>query len=215
MKEIAIDPLLLVTEVATPGVVALEEDEEDELPTPPRSLKRKRLSTTLAPSSLLLSPSSTRPADGNFSPGQVLWASSMLSAVLDGKVMGDFEGADAQFLVDGVRRGALEVEVDHECTVGMDGFARNESLEKLDWLLERCLRKEEVIAEEVLEESKESEGGSESEVEADDEVKAETEEVLESDVEELGEFVSDEEEQPAVGEQSSSSDEVYSSEEDD
>lgn len=213
-----LDPALLTTKEFSPAPIAVEE--EDDLLVPP---KRRRVSLVLAPSSLLLLPPSERPAQAKFSPGQAVWATSMLEAVMDARVLaGDgYQGADCAFLVQAVVNGALEVEKDHIVGMGMDGHARDENMAKFDALLAKCLEKEVVVEKVLVEESEDSEEEM-SDAEEVVEDYADAEEVVEemSDAEEeVVEHVSDEEERQApvttVQEDSSSSDEDFSSEEED
>lgn len=236
VQEVPIDPALFEIE-GTP----IPEQTIEVLTPPSSSSKRQRVSLDLGASSVLLSPAEERPADAKFSPGQVLWASSMLSAVMDGKVLAgeEYKGADCSFLVQAVRNGALEVEKDSVVEMGMDGHARDENMEKFDALLGECLKKEEVVVveEEVIgEESSEEEMSDVEELvedaieyDSDDEEVAEevpiaAEDSSSSDDDEVAEapvvaensFSSDDdevaEEAPVVAADSSSSDdEVYSS----
>ncbi|TID15677.1 NADP-specific glutamate dehydrogenase [Venturia nashicola] len=215
-QEVPVDPALFEIE-GTPV-----QEQAVEVLTPPSSSKRQRVSLDLGASSLLLSPAEKRPADAKFSPGQVLWATNMLSAVMDGKALAgeEYEGADCSCLMHAVKNGALQVEMHSIVELGMDGHARDENMEKFDALLGECLKKEEVVVEEeVIEEE-----SSEEEELSDDEEAAEDVEGVVEDVEETIEYVSDDyeeeeeevaEEAPVVAEnESSSDDEGYSSEED-
>lgn len=203
-----------------------EEEEEDDLPIAP---KRRRTSLDLAPSSLLLSPPSERPTSAKFSPGQLLWANSMLSAVMDGKVLAgeEYASADCGFLVQAVLNGVLEVEKDHIVEMGMDGHARDENMVKFDAFLAECLEKEEVVVaeQEVIDGESSEEEMSDAEEVVDELVDELVEELVEEDgseeevLEEVVEYFSDEEEEQvpvvAVHDSSSSSDEEFSSEEED
>ncbi|RDI82300.1 NADP-specific glutamate dehydrogenase [Venturia inaequalis] len=225
-QEVPIDPALFEID-GTP----VPEQAVEVLTPPSSSAKRQRVSLDLGASSLLLSPAEERPAGVKFSPGQALWANSMISAIMDGKVLAgeEYEGADCSFLVQAVRDGALEVEKDSVVEMGMDGHARDENMEKFDALLGECLKKEEVVVEEevIEEESSEEEMSDvEEDVEdgveyaSDDEEATEDVEEAPEDVEEAVEYASDDEgvaeDAPIVVEdESSSDDEVYSSEEED
>lgn len=149
---------------------------------------------------------SERPAEAKFSPGQVVWATTMLEAVMNTRVLaGDgYEGADCEFLVQAVMNGALEVEKDHVVEMGMDGHARDENMAKFDALLAKCLEKEVVVEEVLVEESESSE-----------EEMSDAEEVVEEIVEEMSDAEEEQAPVTAAQEDSSSSDEDFSSEEED
>ncbi|QDS76616.1 hypothetical protein FKW77_007784 [Venturia effusa] len=172
-------------------------EEEDDLPVSP---KRRRISLDLAPSSCLLLPPSERPVEAKFSPVQVVWATSMLQAVLDARALAgrEYEGADCAWLVQAVRDGALEVEKDHFVDMGMDGQARDERMEEYDALLAKCLEKKEVVEEVLVEEI---------------EIESESEESGEEEMSDADEIVEDVSEEEDVQDSLSSSDEEFSEEE--
>jgi hypothetical protein len=190
------------------------EKEVETLPTPPRSVKRARIAD-LSSATLLLSPASSRSAEAKFSPSQVLWADRMLHALADGMVLAGCSVVGMEMLIDAIKQGAEDVEKEFVFEVGMDGFAKEENLEKLDVLLEEILKAEANTKAKGVEEAESESEAEEVEEELEVEELEEAEEMEESE-EEYDEISNGEDtfvkavQVPVVVAEDSSSDEEFS-----